>query len=231
MVLQAVRNTFRLGLKAIANVSIAGYEHVPQEGAAIMVMNHLGRLDAMLAVGLSERDDIILMIADKYNDHPLWSRLGNSLDAIWLNRDEADFQSLREVLKRLKAGGILGIAPEGTRSTSEALAPGKPGAAYLAARSGVPILPVGVHGTEDRVVSDRLHHLQRLDIQINIGEPFTLPPIPRGDRDAFLAQGTDEIMCRIAALLPPVYRGVYAEHPRLFELLQAAETEDQPPAS
>lgn len=220
MVLRTIRSSFRTGLKAIADVSLNGYEHIPKEGPAIVVTNHLGRLDAMLGVGLSQRDDIILMIADKYRAVPFWRRIGNSLDAIWLNREEADLAAMREVLHRLKAGGLLGIAPEGTRSKTEALAPGKPGAAFLAARSGVPLIPVGVWGTEDRVVKERLRHMQRLDIHIRIGEPFALPPLPRGEaRDAFLSESTDEIMCRIAALLPPAYRGVYAEHPRLLELL------------
>jgi 1-acyl-sn-glycerol-3-phosphate acyltransferase len=225
MVLQAIRNSFRAWLKAFANITLDGYENIPQEGPAIVVMNHLGRLDAMLAVGLSERDDIILMIADKYKGHPLWGRVGNSLDAIWLDREEADFQALREVLRRLKNGGIMGIAPEGTRSKTETMAQGKPGAAYLAARSGVPVIPIGVYGTEDRLVKERLRKLERQDIHIAIGEPFTLPPMPNGAaRDPYLAESTEEIMCRIAALLPPSYRGVYADHPRLAALLAGDDT-------
>jgi 1-acyl-sn-glycerol-3-phosphate acyltransferase len=219
MFLRTLRNTFRIVLKAGASVTVTGYEHIPREGAAIVVTNHIGRLDAMLGVILSNRDDIILMIADKYQDAPFWRWTGDKLDAIWLDRDEADFHALREVFRRLKKGGILGIAPEGTRSKTEALALGKPGAAYLAARSGAPIVPVGITGTEDRLVKQRLKRLQRLDITITVGEPFTLPPLPRKDRDAFLAQSTDEIMCRIAALLPPAYRGVYASYPRVAELV------------
>jgi 1-acyl-sn-glycerol-3-phosphate acyltransferase len=198
---------------------MTGYENIPREGGAIIVTNHIGRLDAMLGVILSERDDIILMIADKYQKVPLWRYLGDNLDAIWLDREEADFHALREVFRRLKKGGLFGIAPEGTRSKTEALAPGKPGAAYLAARSQLPLIPVGVSGTEDRVVKHRLKRLQRLDITINIGEPFILPPIPRKNRDEFLETSTDEIMCQIAALLPPAYRGVYADYDRVHELL------------
>jgi 1-acyl-sn-glycerol-3-phosphate acyltransferase len=111
------------------------------------------------------------------------------------------------------------MAPEGTRSQSEALIPGRPGAAYLASKTGVPIVPVGVTGTEDRAVKARLRRLQRPHIVIRIGSPFTLPPMERQDRDAYLQAYTDEIMCRIAVLLPPTYRGVYADHPRLKELL------------
>jgi 1-acyl-sn-glycerol-3-phosphate acyltransferase len=119
----------------------------------------------------------------------------------------------------MKAGGILVIAPEGTRSKSEALAEGKPGVAYLAMKAGVPIVPIALTGTEDRLVLARLKHLKKSEIKIVIGPAFTLPPVKGRDRDAALRQYTDEIMCRIGALLPEKYRGVYAQHPRLKELL------------
>jgi 1-acyl-sn-glycerol-3-phosphate acyltransferase len=219
MFLRAIRIVFRVVLKIMARVSITGYENIPPEGGAIVVTNHIGRLDAMIGVIVSDRDDIILMIADKYQDVPLWHWLGDNLDAIWLDRDEVDFRSLREVFRRLQNGGLLGIAPEGTRSKTEALVPGKPGAAYLASRSQLPLIPVGISGTEDRLVKQKLKRLQRLDVTITIGEPFKLPPLPRKNREEFLDESTDEIMCRIAALLPPKYRGVYKDYPRVSELL------------
>ena len=119
----------------------------------------------------------------------------------------------------MKAGGILVIAPEGTRSKTEAMAEGKPGVAYLALKGGLPIVPVGLTGTEDRAVLERLKHFKKSEIKIIVGRPFNLPPIQRKDRDVFLKQYTDEIMCQIGVLLPEKYRGVYAEHPRLKELL------------
>jgi 1-acyl-sn-glycerol-3-phosphate acyltransferase len=220
MFLRALRTIFRVVLRLGARVTMTGYENIPQHGGAIVISNHIGRLDAMIGVVLSDRDDIILMIADKYQKDLLWRWLGDHLNAIWLDREEVDFSSLREVFRRLKDDGLLGIAPEGTRSKTEALAPGKPGAAYLAARSQVPLIPVGVTGTEDRLVKHKLKRLQRLDITINIGEPFMLPPLPRKNREEFLQESTDEIMCQIAALLPPEYRGVYKEFPRVSELLE-----------
>jgi 1-acyl-sn-glycerol-3-phosphate acyltransferase len=141
------------------------------------------------------------------------------MGGIWLDRFNADIGAIREVLTRMKAGGILVIAPEGTRSKTETMAEGKPGVAYLALKVGVPIVPVGLVGTEDRVVLNRLKHFKKSEIKIIVGEPFNLPPIQRKDRDAALKQSTDEIMCRIGALLPEKYRGVYANHHRLKELL------------
>ena len=74
--------------------------------------------------------------------------------------------ALRQTLRRLQAGGILAMAPEGTRSKSGNLIEAKPGGIFLAWKAGVPILPVAVTGTEDAVVRDRLKHFRRLDIQV-----------------------------------------------------------------
>jgi 1-acyl-sn-glycerol-3-phosphate acyltransferase len=119
----------------------------------------------------------------------------------------------------MKAGSILVIAPEGTRSKTETMAEGKPGVAYLAMKARVPIVPVGLVGTEDRVVVEQLKHLKKSEIKITVGMPFNLPAIQRVNREEVLKQCTDEIMCRIGALLPEKYRGVYADHSRLKELL------------
>jgi 1-acyl-sn-glycerol-3-phosphate acyltransferase len=78
---------------------------------------------------------------------------------------------------------------------------------------------VAISGTEDKVIFGNLKRLQRSQIVLKAGPAFTLPPLPRENRDAALKQYTDEIMCRIAALLPEKYWGVYAGHPRLKELL------------
>jgi len=219
MFLRTLRFVFRIVLKIIARVDITGYGNIPESGGAIVVTNHIGRLDALLGVILADRDDFILMIAEKYKKSAFWRWAARKVDAVWLDRYEADFKTLRVVLKRLKKGEILGMAPEGTRSETEVLAEGKPGAAYLAVKANVPVITVGLVGTEDRIVKYRLSHLRRLDITIKIGEPFYLPPMDRKNRELFLQQSTEEIMCRIAALIPPEYRGFYAGAPRVQEIL------------
>lgn len=97
----------------------------------------------------------------------------------------------------------------------------EPGASYLAARAGFPILPVALTGTDGKTIFGNLKRLRRSHITVTGGTAFTLPPLPARDRDAALQQYTDEIMCHIAALLPEAMRGVYAGHPRLKELLSA----------
>jgi 1-acyl-sn-glycerol-3-phosphate acyltransferase len=210
--------TGKIAAHTIAKIDIEGMDRIPQEGGCVVVSNHIGRLDAMLGMVLAERDDVIMFVAEKYQKYAFWRWVVRQVDGIWLNRFDTDFHALREVHKRLKAGGILAIAPEGTRSQSGKLLPGKHGAAFLAAKAGVPIVPIALTGTEDTVVKARLRRFRRLDVQIRVGEPFALPPLDRKNRNAYLEEQTTEIMCRIAAMLPPDYHGHYAEHPRLLAL-------------
>jgi 1-acyl-sn-glycerol-3-phosphate acyltransferase len=213
-----LRWLIRIIINLIARVEIQGFENIPEKSGFVAATNHLGRLDPALLFYMVE-GNFILTIAEKYQHHWFFGPLGNAVDGIWLDRFSADVGAIRKVLTRMKAGGILVIAPEGTRSKTESMAEGKPGVAYLALKAGLPIVPVGLTGTEDRLVVERLKHFKKSEIKIVIGKPFKLPPIQRNDRDATLKQHTDEIMCRIGALLPEKYRGVYAEHPRLKELL------------
>jgi 1-acyl-sn-glycerol-3-phosphate acyltransferase len=226
MLLKIVVVISRFILRLIARVEIINLEAVPREGGVIIVTNHLGRLDAMLGVLLLERtgrNDLILMIAEKYQKYAIWRWFARQLDAIWLNRFEVDLRAMRLVYKRIKRGELLAMAPEGTRSQTQALAVGKPGAAFLAFKTGAPLLPVGVIGTEDKVVLSKLKRLRRLDITLRVGELIWLPPINGKNRDEFLQEQTEEIMCQIAALLPPKNRGYYADHPRLLVMLEERE--------
>ena len=149
-----------------------------------------------------------------------WIRLlGRELNFLFVDRYNPDLKALRKMIALMGAGNSLVIAPEGTRSRSGALIEGKSGVAYLAARSGFPVVPVAITGTEDRVVLDNVRHFRKSKITLTAGLPFRLPPIPKENREAALKQYTDEIMCQIAAILPERYRGVYAGHARLKELL------------
>jgi 1-acyl-sn-glycerol-3-phosphate acyltransferase len=113
------------------------------------------------------------------------------------------------------------IAPEGTRSPNGALIEGKPGAAYIATKTNATIVPMSLVGCEDKTIKQRLSKLKKLDITLTVGKPYKIPGLPHENRDEFLQKFTDEIMCQIAALLPPSHRGVYSQHPRLKEILQA----------
>ena len=208
----------RIIIRIIAHVEIYGYENLP-EGGFILAANHLGRLDSAMLYYAIDREDVIMPVAEKYKDHWLFGPLVRVLGGFFINRFDADVQAIREVLKRMKAGGIFVIAPEGTRSKIEALQQARPGVAYFASKTGLPVVPIALTGTEDRVVVDNLKHFRRSKITIRAGKPFTLPALRGLNRDEALSAATTEIMCQIGAMLPEKYRGFYARYPRLKELL------------
>lgn len=218
MTFRFIRLLIRVLMRLIATIEVHGLEKIPA-GNLIGAANHLGRLDTAAMLAVIDRDDLIMPVAEKYKSHWLFGPIGRAANAIWLNRFEADFSALREILARTKNGGLLVIAPEGTRSKTEALQEAKVGVAFLASKSGFPVVPVAVTGTEDRLVVENLKRFRRSKIVVNVGEPFKIE-IPKGKgREQELRAATDEIMCRIAAMLPEKYRGFYANHPRLKELL------------
>jgi 1-acyl-sn-glycerol-3-phosphate acyltransferase len=219
MSFKSTRFLIRTMLRLIAHVEVTDLENIPTTGAVIAVSNHLGRLDALMPYTFSDRTDIVMVIAEKYYANPVFRWLGKQLDGVFIDRFNADVGALREVFSRLKRGGLLVMAPEGTRSSTEGMIEGKPGSGYLAAKAGVPIVPVGITGTEDRLVVQQLRRLRRVQIKARAGKPFTLPPFDNKNREAAIQRATEEIMCQIAALIPPHNRGIYADHPRLAELL------------
>jgi 1-acyl-sn-glycerol-3-phosphate acyltransferase len=112
----------------------------------------------------------------------------------------------------LKGGGVLGVAPEGTRSKTGQLIQGRSGVAFIATRADVPIVPAALWGTEKIMKRPRPH------VYARFGKPFRLPEgRAKGDQlDAY----TERIMCAIAALLPESYHGVYAGNPLIEEMRQ-----------
>jgi len=209
---------FRLLFRLLTRVEVVGTENLPLEGGYILAANHLSIIEVPLVYCLIKREDVTGLVAKKHQKNFFFRWLVDSMGGIWLNREEADTHALRSASTHLHRGGILGISPEGTRSHTGGLIPAKTGVAYLADWAQAPLIPAAVTGTWKAFAKIAL--LRRPRITVRFGTPFTLPPLDRRDRATSLRHNTDEIMSRIAALLPPEYRGVYAYHPRLNELLQ-----------
>jgi len=211
-----IRRIFNL----IARVDVNGYENLPKDSSFVIATNHLGFVDVPIAFYAINRWDMFVLIAEKWGKIGLVRWVGKYFNFIFIDRFNPDIKALRKVISLMEENNILVIAPEGTRSRTGALIEAKPGVSYLATKLNRPIVPVAITGTEDKNVFGNLKRLRRSHITLTAGTPFTLPPLPRENRDEVLKRYTDEIMCRIAALLPEHYRGVYADHPRLKELLQ-----------
>jgi 1-acyl-sn-glycerol-3-phosphate acyltransferase len=222
-----IRWLIRFIFHLIARVDVNGYEYLPKEGNCVIATNHLGFLDVPIGFYALNRWDLFVLVAEKWGKVPLFRWAAKYLNIIFIDRFNPDIKTLRKVISLMEQNNILVIAPEGTRSRTGALIEAKPGVSYLATKLNRPIVPVAITGTEDKAILGNLKRLRRSHITLTAGPAFLLPPLPRENRDQGLKQYTDEIMCRIAALLPEKYRGVYADHPRLKELLntQAAVSE------
>ncbi|MGD8633821.1 MAG: lysophospholipid acyltransferase family protein [Anaerolineales bacterium] len=213
-----LRWIFDLLSRLLTRRVVSGLENLPTSGPYILAINHLSYFDLPFVFGVVGGEDVTGWAAEKYAHHPLFGPILRMGGGIFIDRGEVDRSALSAAEAWLGQGKIFGMAPEGTRSKDQQLQRGKTGVAYLSHTSGAPIVPVGIHGTEDTI-----HcwlRLRRPTFYMRIGEPFTLPALDPENRTASLRRDTDEIMCRIAALLPPEYRGLYADHPRLQELLR-----------
>ncbi len=211
-----LKSILRVIFYAVANIEFCGTQHLPQEGGLIVATNHMSRMDTLLLFLNPARKDITALVADKYKKYPLFKWILDVGGIIWLDRDKADFGAFRLAADAIKSGLALGIAPEGTRSRNGQLQEGKPGTALLALKANATIVPVGIAGTEE--FFKRLLTLRRPQIKITFGPAFTLPPLDRSNREESLNKMTEEIMARIAVLLPPKYWGFYQDNPRLKEM-------------
>lgn len=201
----------------ITRREVRGLENLPAHGPYIMASNHLGLVDVPLIFGLVGDEHLTGWAAEKWQGHLIFGTLLRMGGGIFIQRGEVDRKALEAAIRWLEGGNVFGMAPEGTRSHTGGLIRGKTGIAYLADQAAVPILPVAVTGTQGALTS--LLRLRRQLVTVRFGELFELPPPNPENRPASLRRNADEVMCRIAALLPTEYRGVYADHPRTLELL------------
>jgi 1-acyl-sn-glycerol-3-phosphate acyltransferase len=217
--LRVLRYLIRVLLRLIARFEIIGKENIPLTGGMIIASNHIGILDIIMVYFVIDRTDLFIPVAEKWEKVGWINWLGRQLNFLYVDRYNPDLKALRKMIALMEAGKCLVIAPEGTRSRVGSLIEGKPGAAYLASRSGFPVIPVAITGTEDKVILANVKRLRKSNITLTGGKQFSIPPLPKTNRDEALQKYTDEVMCRIAAILPEKYRGIYAQHPRLKELL------------
>lgn len=206
-------------VNVLTKFDVVNSHHIPESGGVLITTNHLSRLDTPLLLAITDREDLVAIVAKKYKEKPFFKWVLEKVGSmVWMDRENMDFSAIRDALDFLRHGAIVGIAPEGTRSRdSRGLLKGKQGAALMAARADVPIVPVGIVGSDE--INSHWVRLRRPPITVRVGKPYTLPEFDMKDRQGWLSRCTDEIMCHIAALLPWEYRGYYADHPRVKELL------------
>jgi 1-acyl-sn-glycerol-3-phosphate acyltransferase len=196
----------KLLLRLLTRREVKGSDNVPVEGPLIVVANHLSMADPpVLSASLRRR--IVYMAKEESFRSPIQGPLVRGYRAFPVRRGQLDRRALRSAQQVLSEGLALGMFPEGTRSRAGQLQQGHPGTALIALRSGAPLLPVGLTGTE-KVLGPRLL-FGRVRIAVRVGKPFSLPPVDGRLTKAALAGATEVIMAHVAELLPEDYKGVY----------------------
>lgn len=194
----------------VRKFEVVGREHVPLDGPLILASNHLNNADPpAIALGVPRLPTY--MAKREMISWPILGPAFKWFGAFPVRRGEADLSALRAATEVVKSGKMLVMFPEGTRSRTGGLTEGHSGTGLIALRTGAPILPVAVTGTE--VIKWPWIFVKPLmvpRVKVTIGEPFHVPPVDRINGES-AKEATDLIMRRIAALLPPEYRGVYAE--------------------
>jgi 1-acyl-sn-glycerol-3-phosphate acyltransferase len=201
--------------RCVSRVRVEGLEHVPLEGALIVVANHNSNVDPPLMGGwlgpaLGRRPRFM---AKEQLFRGIIGWFLRAQGVIPVRAGGSDVEAYRVARGLLESGEVLVIFPEGTRSKNGILGSAKPGVSLLATRHGIPVLPVGISGT-DRFLR-RGERLPRLGARVSIrfGPPFQLVAERGGDRRAALKAADEEIMRRIAALVEPRHRGPWEPWP------------------
>jgi 1-acyl-sn-glycerol-3-phosphate acyltransferase len=202
-----LRALFWLVAHLACRYSVRGREHVPKTGPILIVVNHLSWFDPMLLGVILSRRVWFFMKAEMF-DWPVIGWLSRVTGQIPVNRGASDRAALEQALSYLKEGRAIVIFPEGTVERQEQMIPAHAGVAMLALRSGATVLPIAHTGTR-RVLRTRRSWFPGVTIQI--GTPY-VPTLPEGmARKAGFDVVTQDVMQRIAGMLPLEVRGVYRE--------------------
>jgi 1-acyl-sn-glycerol-3-phosphate acyltransferase len=203
----------RFGLSALARVRIEIEGELPRQGPLIVVANHMSNADPPLVAGwLTPKlgRQLNILAKESLFVGPVGAIL-RRLGATPVRTGGSDIEAYRVARAVLDRGEVLCIFPEGTRSADGKLAQAKPGVAMLATRSKVPILPVGVSGTDHFLGRGVRFPRVGSRITLRVGQPFTVTLDPSLPRRAAIEEASTEIMARIARLVDERHRGRFGE--------------------
>ncbi len=201
-------------------LDIRGLDLVPMEGGLITAMNHTAFLDPLLVISLLGRD-VIPMAKIELQTTPFIGAWARWYGAYFIRRGEADVSAFKTSLQLLKQGNAINIAVEGHRSEAGTLLRGREGVIIIAQRANAPILPVAIWGSRD--LKHNIGRLRRTDIHVRVGAPVVVALGDKPSRNE-LAEATDELMMRIAEMMPAELRGYYANAVRTEKYLRLYRT-------
>src|SRR5262245_44341800 len=189
-------------LRSQFNYRITGLERLPVSGPFLLAANHHNYLDGVLLGSAVPRPISFLVMPRVYRASPLHPFFHRRIGSIPVNLERPDPGAIKRVLRALDAGRIVGIFPEGPFSREGRLVPGQPGAALIALRSGVPVVPAAIAGTYEALRGRRFYLPRQHPLSVRFGAPMHFGRrrhcrVTRAERD----EVTRRIMGEIAALL------------------------------
>jgi len=202
-----LRGLVRFLVFCFTRTEVSGLENFPKNGPALVVMNHLGDADALIMIAFLPVFPEALAKIELYN-FPVLGALMHAYGVIWVHRGQPDRRAIHAALEGLQAGKFVGVAPEGRESLSGALEEGTEGAAFLALKAEVSLVPVTITGTQNARLYGNMLRLRRTQVTMRVGKAFVLPE--PANRPSALRESTRLIMETLARQLPPEYRGVYS---------------------
>ena len=183
---------------------------MPPSGPLLIVSNHVGAVDPAIIGGWTPRPVWFMAKAELFQG--AWAWLMRGYHAFPVVRHSPDRTALRRAFDLLKHGSAVVLFPEGHRSENARLLRAEPGAGFVARRSGAPLVPIAITGTQH--VLGRHHKLPRpAEVSMTFGEPFQLPERNQDGSMMDHQQSADYLMTKIAALLPLEYQGEYTTAP------------------
>jgi len=204
-----VNTIVKTGTSLMCRIDAPDLQKIPRQGPLIVYSNHIGQIEVpLMYTHLQPRPLTGIAKVETWEGWFLrW--IFNLWGAIPIRRGEADIEAMRKSLEALEKSHILAIAPEGTRSKTGRLKQAHPGVITLALRSGAPLIPVAHWGGENFL--SNLKRLKRTNFHVRVGQPFRFDYGNERVSRQIRQQMVDEMMYRLAALMPEAYRGAYAD--------------------
>jgi 1-acyl-sn-glycerol-3-phosphate acyltransferase len=202
-------------LRVALRFRIYGLGYVPKRGGALIVGNHIHNADPILMLAASPRP-VLWMAKEEVWEMPVLRWFASQAGAFPVQRGTFDRHAIRQAVDTLHEGLLVGMYPEGTRSTSGGLKQPFPGASLVALRSGAPVIPCVIVGSEELPLNGAkqnrcLRGYPR--VEVRFGQPFTLAPRSGDGKRYSMSELTDAMMLELARLLPERLRGIYADVP------------------
>jgi 1-acyl-sn-glycerol-3-phosphate acyltransferase len=201
MFYKIVRWIVACGSAAAYRVRVKGRDRLPATGGYVLAPSHRSMMDIPFAAWLTPRPLRYMGKASLF-EIPVLGWLFRQLGGFEVSRDGTDRKALRDSMAMLQAGEILLVYPEGTRQNGPKIQSLQPGAAYLALRAGVPVVPVGIAGSEEilRNHESKLPHFKHVAIVVGepiVGERRESGIVPREQVDALTARLYDALQAAL----------------------------------